>query len=45
MQTVHVTQDFPRPVEQVFAYLAEHENLAPVFGAKISWPAAAVCRD
>jgi uncharacterized protein YndB with AHSA1/START domain len=35
MQTVHVTQDFPRPVEQVFAYLAEHENLAPVFGAKI----------
>jgi uncharacterized protein YndB with AHSA1/START domain len=35
MQTVHVTQDFPRPVEQVFAYLAEHENLAPVFHAKI----------
>jgi len=35
MQTVHVTQDFPRPVEQVFAYLAEHENLVPVFGAKI----------
>src|SRR5579884_3144192 len=36
MQTVHVTQDFPQPVEEVFAYLAEHENLAPVFGAKIS---------
>jgi uncharacterized protein YndB with AHSA1/START domain len=35
MQAVHVTQDFPQPVEQVFAYLAEHENLAPVFGAKI----------
>lgn len=35
MQTVHVTQDFPQPVEQLFAYLAEHENLAPVFGAKI----------
>jgi|SRR5579884_1806700 len=35
MQTVHVTQDFPQPVEEVFAYLAEHENLAPVFGAKI----------
>ena len=35
MQTVHVTQDFPQPVEQVFEYLAEHENLAPVFGAKI----------
>ena len=35
MQTVHVIQDFPQPVEQVFTYLAEHENLAPVFGAKI----------
>lgn len=35
MQTVHVTEDFPQPVEQVFAYLAEHENLAPVFGAKV----------
>ena len=35
MQTVHVTQDFPQPVEQVFGYLAEHENLAPVFAAKI----------
>jgi uncharacterized protein YndB with AHSA1/START domain len=35
MQTVHVTQDFPQPVEQLFTYLAEHENLEPVFGAKI----------
>jgi uncharacterized protein YndB with AHSA1/START domain len=35
MQTVHVTQDFPQSVEEVFAYLAEHENLAPVFGTKI----------
>jgi uncharacterized protein YndB with AHSA1/START domain len=35
MQTVHVVQDFPQPVQQLFAYLAEHENLAPVFGAKI----------
>jgi len=35
MQTVHVIQDFPQPVEQVFEYLAEHENLAPVFGVKI----------
>src|SRR5436305_15229598 len=34
MQTVHVIQDFPQ-VEQVFEYLAEHENLAPVFGVKI----------
>jgi len=35
MQTVHVTQDFPQPVEQIFSYLAEHENLGPVFAAKI----------
>ena len=35
MQTVHVSQDFPQPVEYVFGHLAEHENLAPVFGAKI----------
>lgn len=35
MQTVHVTQDFPQPVDEIFAYLAEHENLEPVFGAKI----------
>jgi uncharacterized protein YndB with AHSA1/START domain len=35
MQTVHVTQDFPQPVEEVFAYLSEHENLAPVFGTRV----------
>jgi uncharacterized protein YndB with AHSA1/START domain len=35
VQRVHVTQDFPQPVEQVFSYLAEHENLATVFGAKV----------
>ena len=35
MQRVHVTQDFPHPVEQLFGYLAEHENLATVFGAKV----------
>ena len=35
MQTVHVTQDFPQAVEQVFGYLAEHENLAAVFGTKV----------
>ena len=35
MQTVHVTQDFPQPVEEVFAYLAEHEHLEPVFGTKV----------
>jgi hypothetical protein len=35
MQRVHVIQDFPQPVEEVFAYLSEQENLAPLFGAKI----------
>src|SRR3954454_15263458 len=35
MQRVHVTQDFPQPVEELFAYLAEQENLEPLFGAKI----------
>jgi uncharacterized protein YndB with AHSA1/START domain len=35
MQRVHVTQDFPQPVEEVFAYLSEQENLEPLFGARI----------
>jgi hypothetical protein len=35
MQRVHVVQDFPQPVEEVFAYLSEQENLEPLFGAKI----------
>ncbi len=35
MQRVHVTQDFPQPVHELFAYLSEHENLGPLFGAKI----------
>ncbi len=33
---VHVEHHFAKPPEQVFAYLAEHENLAEVFGAKIT---------
>jgi uncharacterized protein YndB with AHSA1/START domain len=32
---VHVTHDFGAPVERVFAYLAEHENLATLFGTRI----------
>ncbi|MEA2146484.1 MAG: hypothetical protein QOG59_2071 [Solirubrobacteraceae bacterium] len=36
MQRVHVTQEFRQPVEDVFAYLGEHENLGPLFGAKIT---------
>jgi uncharacterized protein YndB with AHSA1/START domain len=33
---VHVEHDFTKPPERIFAYLAEHENLAEVFGAKIT---------
>jgi uncharacterized protein YndB with AHSA1/START domain len=35
MQTVIVERDFALPPARVFAYLAEHENLEPLFGAKI----------
>jgi uncharacterized protein YndB with AHSA1/START domain len=33
---VHVEHDFPAPPQVVFDHLAEHENLAPVFGAQIT---------
>jgi uncharacterized protein YndB with AHSA1/START domain len=33
---VHVEYDFEKPPERVFAHLAEHENLADVFGATVS---------
>jgi uncharacterized protein YndB with AHSA1/START domain len=33
---VHVEHHFAKPPERVFAYLAEHENLAEVFGAKVT---------
>ncbi len=33
---VHVEHHFDKPPAQVFAYLAEHENLGEVFGAKIT---------
>jgi uncharacterized protein YndB with AHSA1/START domain len=33
---VHVEHDFAKPPSRVFAYLAEHENLADVFGAKVT---------
>jgi len=32
---VVVDKDFSLPPERVFDYLAEHENLGPLFGAKI----------
>ncbi|MGA2452673.1 MAG: SRPBCC family protein [Solirubrobacteraceae bacterium] len=33
---VHVEHDFAKPPQQIFAHLAEHENLAEVFGAKVT---------
>ncbi len=33
---VHVEHDFAKPPEAVFAHLAEHENLAEVFGAHVT---------
>jgi hypothetical protein len=35
VQRVHVTQDFPQSVEALYAHLSEHENLGPLFGAKV----------
>ena len=35
MQTVTIDRDFTLPPDRVFAYLAEHENLEALFGAKI----------
>ena len=32
---VHVSHDFRAPVDRVFAYLAEHENLAELFGTRV----------
>ena len=32
---VHIEHDFDKPPERIFAHLAEHENLAAVFGARI----------
>jgi uncharacterized protein YndB with AHSA1/START domain len=33
---VHIEHDFAKPPERIFARLAEHENLAEVFGAKVT---------
>ncbi len=33
---VHIEHDFAKAPERIFAHLAEHENLAEVFGAKVS---------
>jgi uncharacterized protein YndB with AHSA1/START domain len=36
VQRIIVDQDFKLPPERVFAYMGEHENLGPMFGAKIT---------
>lgn len=33
---VHIEHDFAKPPQAIFAHLAEHENLAEVFGAKVT---------
>lgn len=36
MQRIEIDRDFALPVERVYAYLSEHENLGPLFGAKVT---------
>lgn len=36
MQRIEITQDFTLPVERVYAFLSEHENLGPLFGARVT---------
>jgi uncharacterized protein YndB with AHSA1/START domain len=38
MRACHVKVDrrFAKPPERIFAYLSEHENLAEIFGAKVT---------
>jgi uncharacterized protein YndB with AHSA1/START domain len=33
---VHIEHDFAKPPERIFAHLAEHENLAELFGANVT---------
>ena len=35
VEAVHVEQEFRVPVERVFGYLSEHENLGGVFGMRV----------
>lgn len=35
MQTVHVQRDFSAPVDRLYAYLSEHENLAAIFPTRV----------
>ena len=34
-QRIDVTHEYALPAERVFAYLSEHRNLEPIFGARI----------
>jgi hypothetical protein len=36
MQRIEIDQDFAVSVERLYAYLSEHENLSPLFGAKVA---------
>jgi uncharacterized membrane protein len=36
MQRLEIDHDFTKPVERVYAHLAEHENLGPLLRAKVS---------
>jgi uncharacterized protein YndB with AHSA1/START domain len=36
MQQIRISHDFALPVERVYAYLAEHEHLGPLFGARVT---------
>ncbi len=36
MQRIIVNHDFALPPERVFAYMGEHENLGPMFGAEVT---------
>jgi uncharacterized protein YndB with AHSA1/START domain len=36
MQRIEIDYHFSLPVDRVYDYLAEHENLGPLFGAKIA---------
>jgi uncharacterized protein YndB with AHSA1/START domain len=33
---VHIEHEFAKPPKRIFGHLAEHENLAEVFGAKVT---------
>lgn len=36
MQRIEIDHDFIKPVERVYAHLAEHENLSPLLGAEVT---------